>query len=211
MSICGGCDLPVAKNKTDYHQELAALGPAGANADVVFIWESALVVPEVVSQAHGQGYFPNFVVFPFNVSLTSMSQVDINPTIIGAAVWPAYTQGQYGGNFASYAGDIQEFEREYHQYRPNTNLGGAGGDLLFLNWVAQKAFAQQLLDCGKDCTRNKIAGMMLAGYKRTVSPYCPGDWSRRPHFGSTGIDVMETTMFGNTVGWKPTELCVEHP
>ena len=211
MGLCGTCDMPVAKNQADYHKEIAALGPTGANVDVVFIWESALVVPEVVSQSHSQGWFPNFVVFPFNVSLANMTSADINPPIIGTAVWPAYTKGQYDGPFASYAADIQEFEREYAQYRPNTRLDGAGGDLLFLNWVAQKALAAQLFDCGQDCTRNKMAGMMLAGYKKTVSPNCPGDWSRRSHYGSYGFDVTETTTFGATVGWKPTELCVEQP
>ncbi|MEA2646023.1 MAG: branched-chain amino acid transport system substrate-binding protein [Chloroflexota bacterium] len=206
-------DFPVTKNQGSYANEINALSGhnGGPKADVVFIWENALAVPQIIAQAHSQAYFPTFVVFPFNLETQTLTQADVNPAIEGVAVWPAYTKGQYGGPFASYADDIHEFEREYAEYRPNTDLGGKGGDLLFLNWVAQKATAQMLEDCGRDCTRNKVAGMMLSGYQKTVTPNCPGDWSRRSHYGSYGMTIFETYNLGTGVAWRPQALCVEHP
>ena len=206
-------DFPVQKNQGSYANEINALSghTGGPKADVVFIWENALAVPQIIAQAHSQAYFPTFVVFPFNLETQTLTTADTNPPIEGVAVWPSYTYHQYDGPFASYADDIHEFEREYAQYRPNTDLSKGGGDLLFLNWVAQKATAQLLFDCGGDCTRNKIAGMLLSGYKKAVSPNCLGDWSRRSHYGSYGMNIFETYTLNNAPAWRPQALCVERP
>ncbi|MEA2682407.1 MAG: branched-chain amino acid transport system substrate-binding protein [Chloroflexota bacterium] len=204
-------ESPVKQNQGSYAQELARARQNGA--EVMWAWENALDTPEMIKQAKSQQWSPNWMVFPFNVELTALQANGdaLNPPIVGVAAWPAYTKGQYDGPFASYAADIHEFEREYHDYDPNVDLGGAGGDLLFLNWVAQKQLYQQLLDCGRDCTRNKFAGMMLTGYKKTVSPNCQADWSRVSHRGGFALDIFTT--YQNSAGnaaWEPVALCVEH-
>ena len=67
-----------------------------------------------------------------------------------------------------------------------------------------------LVDCGKDCTRNKLAGMLLTGYKKTVSPNCPADWSRTPRRGGYSLDIFETYKISSTVaGWMPIARCLE--
>ena len=201
---------PVKQNQGSYAQELQATRSAGA--EVMWAWENALDTPEMIKQAKSQQWSPNWMVFPFNVELTALQANGdaLNPPIEGVAAWPAYTKGQYDGPFASYAADIHEFENEYKQYDPNVDLGGAGGDLLFLNWVAQKALYQQFLDCGKDCTRNKFAGMMLTGYKKTVTPNCPADWSRVSHRGGFALDIFKTYLdSAGNAAWEPVALCVE--
>jgi hypothetical protein len=93
-----------------------------------------------------------------------------------AAEWDAYDPGYYGGGFSAYATEIKEFEAEYKQYDSGADLTGDGGDLLFLNWEAQKWLADMLTACGKDCTRNKMAGLMLAGYHKVTPPNCPASF-----------------------------------
>jgi len=201
---------PVQQNQGSYANELVKA--KGAGAEVMWAWENALDTPEMIKQAKAQQWSPSWLVFPFNVELTALGTADdaLNPPIYGVAAWPAYTQGQYDGPFAPYAADIKEFERQYAKYRPGTKLDGAGGDLLFLNWVAQKETAQLLQDCGRDCSRNKLAGMLLTGYKKTVSPNCPADWSRTSHRGGYALDIFQTFRLPNgNAGWQPIARCVE--
>ncbi|GAC1327161.1 MAG: hypothetical protein NVSMB17_00860 [Candidatus Dormibacteria bacterium] len=201
----------VQQNQGSYANELVTAKRQGA--EVMWSWENALDTPEMIKQAKAQQWSPSWLVFPFNVELTALGTADdaLNPPLYGVAAWPAYTKGQYEGPFASYAADIQEFEREYAKYRPNTKLDGAGGDLLFLNWVAQKQTAQLLLDCGRDCSRNKLAGMLLTGYKKTVSPNCPADWSRTSRRGGYALDIFQTFKLPDgKAAWQPIARCVEH-
>jgi hypothetical protein len=201
-------ERPVQQNQGSYANEL--VGAKSAGAEVMWSWENALDTPEMIKQAKAQRWDPPWLVFPFNLELTVLGNDALNPPLVGVAAWPAYTKGQYGGAFASYAEDIREFERQYAKFRPGTDLGGAGGDLLFLNWVAQKALYQQFLDCGKDCTRNRFAGMMLTGYKKTVSPNCPADWSRVPRRGGFGMEIFEAAAGpGGRPMWQPLARCVE--
>ena len=75
-----------------------------------------------------------------------------------------------------------------------------------------KQIAQMLIDCGPQCTRNKLAGLLLTGYKANVTPNCPEDWSRKQHFGSSGFDI--TKMWQNPADsqWdlRPDVTCAEH-
>jgi hypothetical protein len=214
-------DDPVNVNQSDYHQQIVDMQTA--NVEVGFIWENALAAGEIIQQAKGQAYSPHWMLFPFNLtSQTLMNSGAMQPPLDGVATWPAYSCHQYDGPFASYADDIKEFEAEYAKYDPpggNNNgpdLCSVGGDLLFLNWVADKSMAQLLVDCGRQCTRNKIAGLLLAGYKGRVSPNCDYDWSRRSHYGSYQMSVFQTftSPYGKPSGddptdWRPTILCKE--
>jgi ABC-type branched-subunit amino acid transport system substrate-binding protein len=168
-------------NQANYTQELARLKTAGAQ--LVFAWENALAVTEMIKQAQVQAYHPTWLVFPFNLTMNTLDSDGsaMAQDIWGLATWEAYDPGYYGGGFASYAAEIKEFERQYAKWDPSANLSGPGGDLLFLNWEAQKGMHVLLQACGKDCTRNKIAGLLLAGWHKPVPPNCPVDFRRGDH------------------------------
>ena len=197
--------IPVQKNQANYGQQLVALQQDGT--EVVWAWENALAATEIINQAP-PGFRPSWMVFPFN--LTTQTLVDKNQDIYGVASWPAYSYRDYAGPFASYAADIKEFERQYAQWRPNVDLSAVGGDLLFLNWVAQKALAQLLRDCGPACSRNHFA-TLLQGYRGTVSPNCHTDYPRfGGHLGSQAVNVFKTyTGPSGKYGWQPIHRCVE--
>ena len=207
-------DDPVNNNQENYQKEIIDLKAAGA--EVAFGWENALAAGEMVQQAKGQAYSPHWLIFPFNLTSQTLGNQAMTPPLDGVAAWSAYSCRDYSGMFASYANDIKEFEREYAQYDGSVDLCSVGGDLLFLNWVAQKSLAQLFYDCGPQCTRNKVAGLLLAGYKGTVSPNCEADWSRRPHYGGYQLSVFNTFMSptqkpngDNNIDWEPAIICKE--
>ncbi len=195
----------VQKNQANYGQQLINLDRA--EVDVVFAWENALAATEMINQSP-PGFRPSWMVFPFN--LTTQTLADKNLDIWGIASWPAYSYRDYSGPFASYAADIKEFERQYARWRPNVDLSGVGGDLLFLNWVAQKAIADVLVKCGAACTRNHFATLMTR-YQGTVSPNCPADFPRYGgRLGSQAVNVFHNyTGPSGKHGWRPEHRCVE--
>jgi hypothetical protein len=167
----------------------------------------------MVKQAKAQSYSPTWLAFPFNLTSQTLGDDAMSPPMVGLATWPGYSFGDYGGTFASYADDMREFEREYKKYRPNTDISGVAGDLLWLNWVGQKQLVDLLQACGPDCTRNRIAGILAAGWKTNISPGCPLDFSGGVHNGSGQLfDVMETYRSpSGKVNWRSTSRCTAHP
>ena len=200
-----GLMMPVQKNQANYSQQLIALQQDGT--EVVWGWENALAATEMINQAP-PGFRPSWMIFPFN--LTTQTLTNPNLDIYGIASWPAYSYRDYAGPFASYAADIREFERQYARWRPNVDLASVGGDLLFLNWVAQKAMAEVLRQCGPACTRNHFATLMTR-YRGTVSPNCYADFPRYGgHLGSQAVNVFKTyTGPSGKLGWQPIHRCVE--
>jgi ABC-type branched-subunit amino acid transport system substrate-binding protein len=163
-------------NQGNFTQELTEARSAGA--EVVLSWENALAEIEMIKQAQGQNWHPAWLVNGFNIITNTLGSTALDQDMWSAAEWDAYDPGYYGGGFAPYAEQIKQFEAQYKKYDPNADLTGDGGDLLFLNWEAQKWLADLLLACGKDCTRNKMAGLMLAGYHKVTPPNCPADFGR---------------------------------
>jgi ABC-type branched-subunit amino acid transport system substrate-binding protein len=161
-------------NQGNYTQELAEARSAGAQ--VVLSWENALSEIEMIKQAQSQNWHPAWLVNGFNIITNTLGSSSLDQDMWSAAEWDAYDPNYYGGGFASYVSEIKEFEAEYKRYDPNADLSGDGGDLLFLNWEAQKWLADLLTTCGKDCTRNKIAGLLLAGYHKVTPPNCPASF-----------------------------------
>ena len=180
------------------------------HADVVWIWLNALETTEVVKQMKAQAWSPHLMVFPFNLTSQTLGSDALNPVMEGVAMYPAYSDGYYGGTFASYADDMRQFKAQYAKYDPNADLNGVGGDLLFLNWVGQKALYKQLLLCGADCTRNRFVDV-LQGYDGTpISSACPIDFTTGDHHhGSQYLTFMETfTAPDGKVNWRETHKCV---
>ncbi|MBV9369505.1 MAG: ABC transporter substrate-binding protein, partial [Frankiales bacterium] len=199
----------VGLNQANYTQELADFNTSGVK--VVFAWENALATTEMIKQAEGQDYHPAWLVFPFNLEVNTLGANALDQPILGVAAWDGYDPGYYGGGFASYASDIKEFEAEYAHYDSSADLSGDGGDLLFLNWEAQRQVADMLRLCGQGCTRNKIAGILLAGYNRTVSPNCNIDFGKTPdhHHGGFLANVLEVEKDPNgRANFVPTARCI---
>ncbi len=202
----------VQNNQGSYTQELLDMNNAGA--DVVWLWENALSSTQIVRQAKAQQFNPAFLLFPFNLTSQTLGNDAMNPPLVGVAMYPAYSFGDYSGPFASYETDIKQFEAQYAKYRPNADLRGLAGDLLFLNWTGQKGLALLLQACGPDCTRNKLVDVMTS-FKAT-RPFpsaCDVDFTRPgfPRLGGFSINVMQTyNAPSNAVNWRNTDTCVEH-
>jgi hypothetical protein len=127
------------------------------------------------------------------------------------AEWDAYDPGYYGGGFASYADQIKEFEKEYKTKDPSADLTGDGGDLLFLNWESQKWLYDLMLACGKDCTRNKVAGLLLAGYHTITPPNCEANFGLTGdhHHGGYLFNVLHDVMDPNgRPNFVPVRRCI---
>ncbi|HVE94810.1 MAG TPA: ABC transporter substrate-binding protein [Acidimicrobiales bacterium] len=211
MKIQPGADKPVQVNQGNYTQDLLDIKNSGAT--VVFGWENALAAVQIVKQAKAQDYNPTWLLFPFNLTSQSLDSDALNPKMVGIAMFTAYSNKFYGGSFAAYANDMKEFEAQYARHRPDAELDSLGGDLLFLNWTAQKAQHLMLEACGADCTRNKLIDTMNSYKSRPFPAACETDFTRPgfPRMGGFAVNVMETFRAPDgKVNWRNTDTCVEH-
>ncbi len=200
----------VEKNQGSYTQELLDM----RDADVVWLWENALAATQIVKQGKAQQVRGQYLLFPFNLTSQTLAADAMNPPLIGISMHPAYSYQDYSGPFAAYADDMKTFEAQYAKYRPNADLDGLAGDLLFLNWSGMKGLALMLEACGPDCTRNKLVDVMTSlKVKRPFSSACDVDFTRPgfPRQGGFATHVMETYAAPNgSVNWRNTDTCVEH-
>ncbi|HWH29421.1 MAG TPA: ABC transporter substrate-binding protein [Mycobacteriales bacterium] len=201
-------ETKVPQNKGNYTDDILAMKNGGAQ--VVWLWENALASTQVVKQMKAQRYSPNLMLFPFNLTSQTLGDDAMNPPMDGVAMFSAFSKGDYSGPFAAYADDVRLFEQQYRKYRPRADLNGVGGDLLFLNWQAQKALHDILLACGKDCTRNRFVDTITGYKKRPTSSVCPLDFTRgdRRH-GADQLTFMQTYRSpSGKVNWRNTVHCV---
>jgi ABC-type branched-subunit amino acid transport system substrate-binding protein len=201
-------EAKVADKKANYTDEILAMKNAGA--EVVWVWENALASTQIVGQAEGQKFRPRWLMFPFNLTTQTLQKADSKPPMDGVAMYTAYSQGDYAGPFAQYADDVKQFEEHYRKYDSDADLKGVAGDLLFLNWQAQKALYDMLLTCGKDCTRNRFVDVLTAYKKRPSSSVCPIDFTGGDrHHGSDQLVFMETyDSPSGMFNWRNTRMCV---
>lgn len=206
-------DREVQVNKGNYLQDIIDLRNAGA--ELVWTWMNALESLEFIKQVKAQDWHPQLMVFPFNLTSQHLGEDALNPPLAGVAMFNAFSKGDYTGEFANYADDMQQFEAQYAEYRPRANLEGLGGDLLFLNWSAQKAMHQLLLECGPDCTRNRFIEVIHGLKRRTNSSACELDFTLpgagNDHRGGWAVSVMEAYRSpSGEVNFRNTHTCVEH-
>ena len=199
----------VQKNQGAYGAEVVALQQAdgGKGAQVVWVWENALGAAGLIQQAWNQGYYPTFVVFPFQTTLDIVGKNSLKSRIEGVGTWSAYKQGGYDGEpFAEhgYEAEIARFEAAMAKYRP----GVKPNDILWQVWLANKAMHDMFDACGRACTRNRFAGLMLNGYHKRVEPNCDVDFRRGNHrrggYEFTVVEafpVSNTEAYYRTTGW----------
>jgi ABC-type branched-subunit amino acid transport system substrate-binding protein len=203
-------DLPVQKSQGSYTQEIIELQQAGA--EVVFVLDDAVSQLNVVKQGKTQQYNPNWLLFTFNIQTQTLGDDSLTPPITGANLAPAYECHTYDGTYASYANEIREFEAAYAKYSPNTDLCGIAGDIAWSGWIGFKGMAGLFETCGRDCTRNRFAGVMQSGYKATIGAACEVDFSKTGHHGGYATDLMEAykTASGRAA-FRNTQRCAKAP
>lgn len=202
-------DVTVEKNQGNYTQEILELQQRGA--EVVFVLDDAVSQLNVVKQGRSQQYKPVWQLFTFNIQAQTLKDDALDPPIEGALLWPAYTNGDYtSATFPTYAREIKEFEAAYAKYDPEADLSGPAGDLLWDVWVGFKALAGLFQACGRDCGRNKIAGVMQAGWKARIGAACPIDFSVDDHHhGGHLVDIFEAYRGPNgQAAFHTTKRCV---
>lgn len=199
------------KDHHNYSLEISEMRSAGV--EVLWFWESALAATEMVQQAKAQGWNPTFMLFPFNLTSQTLGEQAVNPKMYGIGVWNAYSWHDHSGPFAAYASDVKEFERQYEKWRPNADLRGVGGDLLFLNWQGMKGLHALLQACGRDCTRNKLADVIRTSKYPRTGAICGVDFTRpgATNRGGYQVSAMETYRSpSGQVNWRNFATCKEH-
>ena len=203
-------DLPVQKSQGSYTQEIITLQQAGA--ETVFILDDAVSQLNVMKQGKTQGYSPQWLVFTFNIQTQTLGDDSLNPPITGANLAPAYECHTFDGPYASYAADIKEFEAAYAKYSPNTDLCGIAGDIAWGGWLGFKGMAALFEACGRDCTRNRFAGVMESGYKASIGALCELDFTGDGHHGGFSADLMESYRGPNgRAALRNTQRCARAP
>ncbi|MFA5787407.1 MAG: ABC transporter substrate-binding protein [Actinomycetota bacterium] len=200
----------VQASQANYTQEILDMKKAGAQ--VVWAWDNAMASIEIVRQAKAQLYSPVWMMFPFNMVSQTAGDDALNPPLEGVAAWPAFSKGDYTGSFASYADAIKEFERQYAKYRSGTDISGISGDLLFMKWMGDKYLVDQLMDCGPDCTRNRLIDTWHSYTPKKIQPSpCQIDFSRHPNRGGYQLSIMEAWKSpSGKVNWANKTICAEH-
>jgi Periplasmic binding protein len=212
-------DDPVSNNQGDYTKQILDMKAAGA--DVVFIWENALAADQIIQQSSNQSYTPKWLLFPFNLTLYTLNQSQVDTSgMQGIVPWPAYTSSSArctsGGSgitrndadYGQYMQEIKTFEAAYAKYDPNANLCGDGGDLLFGTWEAWRQVADLLVKCGVNCSRNAIAGLMLDGYTSTVGANCEVSFAGGDHHHGGGPeDLYAVKPENGGPGWINNGYC----
>ncbi len=200
--------LPVQNNQANYVNDLVQLKSKGAQ--VVFAWENALATTEMIKQAQSLAWHPAWMVFPFNLETDTLGKASFSQPLWGVASWDAYDPFDHGGTFKPYAAQMAEFERQYKQYDPNAHLSGDGGDLLYLNWEGQAFISYLLQKCGPDCTRNRLAGLLLAGFSYKTPPACPIDFGVGDHHhGGQTMNIFKVIRDPkNRPNWAPVKRCI---
>ena len=194
-------DKGVLKQKGEYTLEIGDM--IGSEATTVFFWENALMATDMIKQARAQSFHPTWVIFPFNTTTDTLDQDPLDKPYEGIAAWNAYSQGEYPAQWKT---ELQEFEAAMAQYSP----GRKPNDILWQTWLAYKQIHQLFIDCGKDCTRNKIAGLLLTGKHKVQPPGCPIDFARNGHIGGFTANAFKAYLKGSNYGWREVESCKEH-
>ena len=194
-------DLPVDKNDSIYSTQISTLKKR--EVKVVFLWENVLAALEIIKQAKNQGYNPQWVIFPFNLLTDTLKNGAVSPIPVeGIAMWPAYRPGVTTGSYSSYAAEIQLFEAKHKQY-----ASGKRDDITWMTWLGWHQMHSMLLACGKDCTRNRLVGLLQANLVKPVIGDCAFDFSKNGHVGGYDVNIFRADMYTGTAGWSNVAFC----
>jgi ABC-type branched-subunit amino acid transport system substrate-binding protein len=203
-NVPSNANIPVTQNQGNYSSVIKAL--KDANIKTVLGWINVLEFAQLEEQAAQQNYFPRWVVAGFNL-VTDTVGGDINgskgPPAIGIWVTPEYHSGEITGYWKD---EVAVMRAAYAEF----DSGHTVTDTDWQGWLAFKQLTQMFKDCGQDCTRNKLAGMYLSGYKTKMSPLCQVDFARgKGKVGSFAFNIWKAVQRGSANGWQQIETCKE--
>ena len=199
-------DVAVEKDQGDYTNAILTLKRSGA--DVVLGWVNVLEFAQLETQAAIQNYFPQWVVAGFNLVTDTVGH-DIagsrGPAAIGVWVTPPFPADPG----ADYQAEIDRMRATYQQYRPQS--AGSLTDTHWQFWLFSAGLHQLLLDCGPDCTRDRLAGMLLDGYQQPATAVsCPVDFRRGGgRLGGFSVDIYRAVTDGDGARWSSDVRCAE--
>ena len=173
----------------------------GAGIDFVFLNINALAFTRFVTEADSQGYYPKLMGWSFNlVTETVGGTMRRFPNNQGLSVSPVHDPERT----YDWTDEYKRMKAAYVEYYGNDEPN----DIDWIQWIAMKGFHRMLLDCGSDCTRNKLAGMLDAGYATREKPNCRIDFGRGGgRFGGYLVNYWQGINRGNTHVWKQVETC----
>ncbi len=176
------------------------LAMKNSKAEVVFLNMNALAMGRWILESDSQQYYPVYMGYGFNLTTETFgSTMKKFPPARAVWVTPAYDPQDTS---TPWYPEIKRMQEAFRKYRPNKTPN----DIDWIVWLAMKSFHRLLLDCGPDCTRNKLAGMFLGGYAVTEPPLCRVDYSRGRIAGYL-LNVYTATPRGDTVYWRQTSTC----
>jgi ABC-type branched-subunit amino acid transport system substrate-binding protein len=198
-------DVPVEKNQGDFTSAILTLRQSGA--EVVLAWVGVLEIAQLVKQARIQNYQPTWIVPGFNLVTDTLGH-DIDgtngPAAVGFQVNPPYPADPG----AAYQAEIDRMTAAFAQFRPSKN--GQINDTDWSFWLYSMQLHRLLDDCGRDCSRNRLAGMFLAGYRADIPPSCPMDFTRGGgRLGGFGVEIYSAMPNGGGARWSSTARCAE--
>jgi ABC-type branched-subunit amino acid transport system substrate-binding protein len=198
-------DIPVEKDQGDYTNAILRLRDAGAQ--VVFGWINVLEFTQFEVQARVQDLTPTWLVAGANL-LTDTLGHDVDGTKGSQAYgfWPGAVYPPEPG--ASYQAEIDRMLAAYHKYRPAKD--GKVGETEWQFWLASRQLHGLLDLCGRDCSRNKLAGILLDLGPTKADPLCPIDFRRGGgHLGGFALDVWKAVPDGDGSRWTTEAHCAE--
>lgn len=196
-------DDSIGNNNDDLTSKIVAMQSAGV--EVLYFHANALAMSRFFVQADRQGYYPKVIGEDgFNL-VTDTAGAEMTKFPPAEVLWltPAFDKEHRD---VPYWGEIEAMLDAYATYKPEKNVN----DVDWMFWLAMKGIHQQLLDCGPNCTRNTLTGMMLKdGYRQTVTPACTVDYGRfNGHKGGYLVNLYRATKVGDVMKWRQVETCV---
>lgn len=210
-------------NGQDYNIVMSELSSAcPADECVVFANENVLNFAKMYQQANNppHNYRPLWFNYGFQLTNDTIGESTANKPAV-EAWYPTPAFDPTNTTKQPWWPEIERMKKAYAEYC----TGACDKDPEELNdvdwqfWLVFKSLHRFLEDCmgnDGDCTRNRMAGLMLDGYKAKVDPLCEADFSRggvtlpdSNHFGAHKANIYRAVKYPNGSVWKQIETCKE--
>ena len=163
-------DRAVPQNKGAYLQDIIDLQNAAPTSCGCGSTPSRRTT--FIKQAKAQQFSPQFMVFPFNLTTQTLADDALDAADHRHRDVELVQPGRL-------LRPVRRLRRRHTAVRAAVRAVPARGRPrrrwrrpLFLNWSAQKAMHQLLLQCGPDCTRNRFVGLLHQFSQRLSSSSC---------------------------------------
>lgn len=183
-------DQPLSSSNGLYVNQVLELKRAGV--EVLYLHANFVEWFRFVNQATEQDYHPLFLgEFPTSTILRS-----IGSAIDGRSGYPAAQMISVIPNYSPADASLpQHAEIERMQVAYAKYLHKKPNDLDWNFWLGFRALHQVLYDCGPNCTRSKLIGMLESGYHPAIPPLCELNFATFPayrgHLGGAQVNLEQ--------------------